>query len=419
MQSDEIECKLKEDKLGENLYRPNYAGLGLVNLTSSILLMLGCKWQGPSPLSKSLYPLDQSYDNVVLILVDALGWNLLKRSKETLTGLGELVERHQPLPITSVFPSTTSTVLTTVSTGSSPARHGIVGYSMYIKELGAICNMLDFKIINASRDESIFEKGLDVADLLGLPTIYQKVSAQGIVPYILTKNHLINSGLSRATHTGANTVGYVDVGDMFVLLRKLLERNTNQSKYIFAYWPSVDTASHNYGPWTDETMAEVRSFFFSLRYEFLSRIGSEIKKDTLIIITGDHGHSAIYNDGVYDVSTDSRMMDMLTMPPIGDPRASFFHLKKIDTDEAVEYMESKFDGSFYFLDIKQLEKTGLLGPDSLKHGLIDRLGDLLVLPDRGKAIFYPFKNEKVFTQKGSHAGLTDDELFVPLLAIDF
>jgi len=419
MHINEIEEKLKEMKLNDGLFKPNYKGGGLANLPSTVFLSLGCKCDGPPPLDRRYFYEGTTYNTVVLILVDAFGWNLLKMSKNQTNQVENFVNEYPPLPLTTVFPSTTSTVLTTLNTCAAPAKHGIVGYSMYIKELGAICNMLDFKIINAPKDETIFEKGFSPESLLGLPTVYQKFSNEGIASYVLTKNYLLNSGLSRAIHNGAGTAGYVDVGDMFVLLRKLLERNVNQTKYIFVYWPSVDTASHNFGPWSEETQAEIRSFFFSFYSEFLSKLKNEIKRDLLLMITGDHGHSAIQNGGVYDVLSDKYMMEMLTLPPTGDSRASFLHVKNGKIDDVIDYLSSKFNSSFYLMQTKELINKELLGSKELKPGLIDKLGDLLILPYAGKAVFYPFKNERSFTQKGGHAGLTDDELFVPLFAISF
>jgi predicted AlkP superfamily pyrophosphatase or phosphodiesterase len=417
MRDIEIESRLKETKLTDCFYKPHYKGSGLANLPSSVFLSLGCKWDGPPPLDKHYLNDGAVYNTVVLILVDALGWNLLKMSKNKINQVRNIINEYQPLPLTTVFPSTTSTVLTTLNTCSTPAKHGVVGYSMYFKELGAICNMLDFKIVNAPKDETIFEKGFSPENLLGLPTIYQRLSNEGIASYVLTKNYLLNSGLSRAIHNGASTIGYVDVGDMFVLLRKLLERNLGQTKYIFVYWPTVDTASHNFGPWSEETQAEVRSFFFSFYSEFLLKLRIETKRDLLVMITGDHGHSAIQNGSVYDVSSDSYMMEMLTLPPTGDSRASFLHVKNGKTNDVIEYLSGRFDDSFYPVHIQELINKELLGSEKLKSGLLDKLGDLLILPREGKAVFYPFKNEKYFTQKGGHAGLTDDELFVPLFTI--
>jgi hypothetical protein len=110
-------------------------------------------------------------------------------------------------------------------------------------------------------------------------------------------------------------------------------------------------------------------------------------------------------------------MEMLTLPPTGDSRASFLHIKNGKTDDVIEYLSGRFSNSFYPVRIQELVNEELLGSKKLKSGLLDKLGDLLILPGAGKAVFYPFKNERSFTQKGGHAGLTDDELFVPLFVI--
>jgi hypothetical protein len=410
----EAEAELRKKVFKDGFFLPSYDGFGISNLPSTVASLLDAGTIALPTLNGDIVDIGSKYSSVVVILVDALGWKLVKKCRNESRQLEALVDMFQPKPITTAFPSTTSTVLTTLNTGYSPAEHGVVGYSMYIKELGFVGNMLDFKIINAPRDESIFEKGILPADFLGLPTVYQTLAQRGVESYVLTRNYIMNSGLSRMTHAGAGSLGYVDVGDMFVILRKLLERNEGLPRYVFVYWPSVDTASHTFGPWGEETAAEVRSFFFSLQEELLSKLSKRAKEGCSLLITADHGHSQIEEGGVFDASTDSKLMDMLMIPPTGDSRASFLHVKKGVEEDVRRYLSTKFGSSFYVTDIQEAVKKGLFGRATLRKGLLERLGDLLVLPEQGKAIFYPFRHERDYTQRGAHAGLTEDELFVPL-----
>src|SRR5579885_2450043 len=112
------QCVTSKTKLSDGLYKPDYRGAGLANLPSSVFLTLGCKWDGPPPLDKHYLNEGTAYNTVVLILVDALGWNLLKMSKNRINQVRNIINEYQPLPLTTVFPSTTSTVLTTLNTCS-------------------------------------------------------------------------------------------------------------------------------------------------------------------------------------------------------------------------------------------------------------------------------------------------------------
>ncbi len=322
-----------------------------------------------------------------------------------------------PLPITTAFPSTTSTVMTTISTGMSPAQHGILGYSMYLKEIGAIANMLDFKIINSSRDESLFDKGISPDTFLGAPTLFERLGREGVHPYVLTKGYILGSGLSRLTQAGAATLGYIEVGDMFVALRRLLEGQAGLRKYIFVYWPIVDGASHGFGPWSEETMAEIRNFFFSMQEEFLQRLSKKSKEDTLLFLTADHGQSQIEEGGIFDTSADEKFMDMLVIPPTGDSRTAFLHVKSGKEAKIAERLSTRFGDSYQTITVDEALKQGLFGPGKPRRELRDRAGDVIVLSKAGRAIFYPFKANSMYTHKGAHSGLTADEMLVPLFEL--
>lgn len=414
---DELETELKSHTVFAGNLRPNYSGFGLSNLPSTIASHLGCRIPGASVLSRKVDDFDADYSTVILLLVDGMGWNLIKSLAKDNRYLADLSNKFPPSPLTTVFPSTTSTAITTLSTGKSPGEHGIIGYTMFVKELGTIVNMLDFKAVNSPKDETIFEKGIPPEEFLGIPTFYQLLSREGIQSFVLTKNYILGSGLSKITHAGAHLNGYVDVGDMFVILRRLLESNRGLRKYVFVYWPSVDTASHAFGPWSEETAAEMRSLFFSLQEEFLGKLPGQLRKNTLLLITADHGQSQIVDGGAFDASTDKEFMDMLIMPPTGDSRTAFLHVKEGREGNVEEHLKKKFGRSYSCMNVGNAIDLDLLGPGTRKKGLADRLGDLMILTESGRSIFYPFKPNSVYNQKGAHSGLTEDELLIPLFKI--
>src|SRR4029079_13336478 len=67
-------------------------------------------------------------EQVVLLLLDGLGWSAVEEHREIMPTLAGM----EGGPITSVVPSTTAAALTSVATGLAPAQHGIVGYRMLV-----------------------------------------------------------------------------------------------------------------------------------------------------------------------------------------------------------------------------------------------------------------------------------------------
>ena len=112
----------------KSYHKPHYKKYSLANLAPTILSHFGKK--SKNILNDNL--IQTSLDgcqSVVLILIDGLGFNLIKNSLHNQL-LDKLYYNNVVIPITSTFPSTTSTALSTVNTGMTPQHHGIIGLSL-------------------------------------------------------------------------------------------------------------------------------------------------------------------------------------------------------------------------------------------------------------------------------------------------
>ena len=77
---------------------------------------------------------------VVLLVLDGFGWRAIDAGRAGLPVLGSL----EGGPITTVVPSTTAAALTSIATGLTPARHGMVGYRMLVG--GQVLDVLRWKV---------------------------------------------------------------------------------------------------------------------------------------------------------------------------------------------------------------------------------------------------------------------------------
>ena len=131
--------------LGGDYVYPDYEGRSLVNVPASICRWLGAPTIGAVPLVPQITePLQDQYQNVILILMDAL--SLTRFNKLVHTGKipvwEKLAEDGILAPLTSITPSTTAAALTSLWTGSGASEHGIVGYEMWMKEYGMVVNSI-------------------------------------------------------------------------------------------------------------------------------------------------------------------------------------------------------------------------------------------------------------------------------------
>jgi hypothetical protein len=124
---------------------PNYE-LSIANVPATVAAALGAPLPGADPpLPEPLWAdLAEGVRRVVWIIFDAVGWfslrNLMEQEGEM--GLAGLAHRGRFVPITSVYPTTTTSALTSLWTGYTPARHGLVGHMMYLREFGLVADML-------------------------------------------------------------------------------------------------------------------------------------------------------------------------------------------------------------------------------------------------------------------------------------
>jgi hypothetical protein len=103
------------------MHLPDYNGGSLLNLITSLAAARGVRARHPT---LTALPPDRLAlaRNVVFLLVDGLGYNYL-----TEFGRGGALCEHLAGKLTSVFPSTTASAITTSFTGRSPHEHGLTG----------------------------------------------------------------------------------------------------------------------------------------------------------------------------------------------------------------------------------------------------------------------------------------------------
>ena len=113
---------------------PRYEGLSVGNVPATVAQALGATTTGCLPPLRSdlLGGLTDGVQRVVLVLLDALGWEQLRRvlAQDDELVFHRLAEQGRLLPLTTIFPSTTNNVLSTLRTGAPPLRHGLLAYEL-------------------------------------------------------------------------------------------------------------------------------------------------------------------------------------------------------------------------------------------------------------------------------------------------
>lgn len=361
------------------IQRPSYDGKGFYNIHHSIV-----KYFGGLPAGKPLdFDIPQK-DGLALFLFDALGISTIEAA-----GVSGLEYEE----ITSVFPSTTATALTTLFTGKKPSEHGVLGFQTFVREMGGVVNMLGVAHPSGPQLPVSYDKLVGPSIRLGNKLANLGVNTTAILPKAVSNTPMSNfddEGFKRI-------IPYYDYWDLSLIVQRELERPGQN--FLYVYVPYVDTLSHHYGPYSEEAKSAVRDLM-----NFFARISKS--KNYTVLATADHGQVEV------DPATPPppEMMSLLEVPPFGDSRAMF--LKTRYREKLLKYLSDNFP-DFEVLSKEEVLEMGLIGDKATPYE--ERLGDLLALPQGRRLLIYSYsENNDSMSFKGHHGGLSPEEVKIPL-----
>lgn len=385
--------------------RPHYERYSLVAVPATIEGLFGLP-----PVGSSLHDeLGLRRSEVVLsVIVDGLGYHSLEDLRRRgIVDLGSIVGDGAYIPLTSVFPSTTTAALATLSTGLSPIVHGVLGYKLYRTEVGSVVDMI--RLATPGGRENALEKlGIQPQDLLKVPTVYSRLASEGVTTTLFLPKFIAESGLSRILYQGAGrTIPYLTTSDLLMNLGDALRGP--RPALLAVYLPSTDSLGHVYGPTTRAFELEAAHVFGVLRDAV--RL---LPRGATVLVTADHGFYEA--DPVADMVSCPAypaLRDGLLVPPVGDPRAAYLFVRRGHEDGVVRFFAETFPGEFTVLSVEEALARKLWGLEPARPEVRRLLGDYLVLSQRRKFLLWPTEEFKL---RGLHGALTPGELYVPFLA---
>jgi hypothetical protein len=404
--------------LGAGSLYPNYEGYSLLNLPGSICHFLGTPDFGAPLLDQQIIEaIDHPYRRVVLFVLDGLGWYLFQKflSQGIGTGWVERMDQASLVPLTTVCPSTTSSALTSLWTGASTTTHGIAGYELWLKNMGMVANMFKHAPISFTNDNDTLDRaGFKPETFMPLPTLGPHLVQNGVKPYAFLHHSLARSGFSTMQQSQVTSAPYYDLGDLFISLRNLLNDRPGERIYSYVYWGDLDSLSHWFGPEDERVALEFDTFSRGFFHYFIDRLSAEGRKDTLVLVTADHGQIYTPRNKNYELQGHPEFMQALHIQPTGENRMSILYLRPGQDTFAKEYIEKTWPDQFTLVSSSQVLQSGLLGPGARHPQLEERLGDEIAFA-RGDA--YWWWNTKENNLLGRHGGMTPQEMLVPLYGL--
>ncbi|QAA32220.1 alkaline phosphatase family protein [Clostridium manihotivorum] len=353
----------------------------IVNLACSILKYFGADSEH-STLKEVDELLKAQYKNVVVLLLDGLGIDILKHNLSE----NSFFRKNLLKEYSSVFPPTTTSATTSMESGLTPLEHGWLGWSLYFSEINKIVNAF----INTEKDTELQAEEYHVASkIIPYKSIYEKIRAAGSAEaYSVSK-------------FGSNKI------ETFDELTNEVERlcATSEKKYIYGYWEYPDSLMHMVGSYNSQVTDNIK--------ELEERVATMCNRlsDTLVIVTADHGHC---NVKYYILSDYPKLFNMLKRPTSVETRAIAFYIKDEYLDDFRAEFHNNFGDDFLLYSKEEVIKKNIFGTGKMHPKFEEFIGDYLAVAISDKGIVYSQESKQFIS---NHAGMTEQEMNIPLIAI--
>ena len=367
---------------------------------ASLILDLGGASNGYVPLRAFEPGYMRQYRNIVLLVIDGLGHQYLAQAEA-----GSTLRAHLQDRITSVFPTTTATAITTFLTGLAPQQHGLTGWHTWFRELGCVLSVLPTRPRHGGA--TLRDAGINAARLFDHVPVFDRLSAGS---HVISPQHIAHSDFNLAHSGQADVHAYQTLEQLFELIAGVV-RASGERTLVYAYWPDMDRIAHEYGSSSDAA----HSHLAELDAGFLQFLGHIDGSDTLVIVTADHGIIDTGKERVIDLGEHPAMAGTLVLPLCGEPRVAYCYVRPDRRHDFEHYVGTELASYTTLWPSAELVARNYFGLGTPHPRLHERVGDYTLIMKDNYVIKDWLFGEKHYAQIGVHGGLSEQELYVPLI----
>ena len=329
--------------------------------------------------------------NIVLMLFDAMGISILNRYAEQ----SPFLRSHIIKTLSSTFPPTTVAATTSVLTGLTPLETGWLGWITYFKEVNQ--NVTTFLNTIQNTKTPAADRHLAYTTLP-----YKSLSDKINEVRTDIKCSTISPFNKSATDPSLITKSIEESCDKIINLCK-----KNQKNFIYAYWDNPDDMMHKFGIDDKDSIAPIITDIDTN----LKRLSESIDDDTVIFVIADHSQ---INSRWFFISDYPDLKELLIRDHSMEFRTASFWVKDGMIDEFIKRFKKHFKDHFIIMKHDEFMNSGLLGT-GVPHPRTDGfVGDVVAISTDEYCIDDERKDK---TLKGIHAGLTREEMEVPLILL--
>lgn len=323
-------------------------------------------------------------EQVVLLAVDGLGWAQLQERRQLAPNLAAMVGG----PATTVVPSTTATALTSLTTGSAPAVHGVLGYR--IRLAGTVLNVLRWTTPGGDARKTVPPTGLQRLEPFG-----------GTKAPVVTRADFAESGFTAAHLHGTRLRGWRAMSTLVVQVRRLL---ADGEPFVYAYYPGIDTVAHEHG------FGEFYDAELAATDRLVGELVGVLPPGAALLVVSDHGQVEV-GERVRPVHPDAVALTSLLS---GEGRFRWLHARPGLVDRLADVARGAHGAEAWVVTREEVEAANWFGAPLDAEGRA-RVGDVALVARDPVAFLDPADTGEM-RLVCRHGSMTAEEMLVPLLA---
>jgi hypothetical protein len=367
---------------------PGYGENTLADLSDSLLASLGVPGSA-NPLGLA------SEGRVCVLLVDGLGWDLLRTHRSVAPVMAGLMETGSWL--TAGFPSTTVTSLGSLGTARTPGQHGLLGYQVRVPETGQLLNQLRW------------DKAVDPVAWQPGPTVFERCAAAGVSAIRVAAGAFRNSGLSVAAMRGADYRAADTLGALVARTAAALGEARREARRALAmvYTGDLDATGHAWG-------CTSPAWRFQLAYvdRLVEQLAAALPAGTALYITADHGMVDVPASERTDADAVPELREGVALLA-GEGRARHIYAVPGAAADVLARWQATLGDSAWVVSRDQAVEAGWFGP--VAPSAQARIGDVVAAMRGRSAVVAAQAEPRESALVGMHGSLTAAEQRVPLL----
>jgi predicted AlkP superfamily pyrophosphatase or phosphodiesterase len=338
-------------------------------------------------------------DCVVVLLVDGLGWQLLREHAGHAPFLSSLAAR----PLTAGFPTTTAVSVTSLGTGVPPGQHGITGYITRADGVGEPVNWLTWRGAR-SGVELIGEQPPE--QVQPVATAFERAERAGVNATVVSAPAFKASGLTRAALRGAHYLRAFTAADAATLVAATAQTRRG---LIYCYYSELDLIGHIHGCRSEAWRVQLELIDFGARL-----LADRLPPGTRLLVTADHGMLDVPEEAKIDYDSEPTLQDGVEVLA-GEGRVRYLHVAPGEIDAVRSRWAEVVGDRMALVTRDEAIDRGWFGP-AVSEPARHRIGDLIAVSVSELAVVRRKAESRNSKLVGHHGALTDAELLVPLLS---